>query len=305
MTKYISRHEAALRLRCNDQTVTNWVAKGILKGRKMGRALMIDADTLESYADTLQDIAHTESQLKEWKNQLENKWRLVSKQMHDLRKDLRLNKLVMGYAKDIIRSIAEIVMASEEFRERESAIFARYVEGETMEDIAEDYGLNRERVRQIIAIVIRKFGQIRNYQSIAEENRTLLAKNKELSVAYSIALEELEELRAFKGKIQPYIDKGGVTNASRWAEDSEKERIASLLVKKANEFDVSVRALHCIEAAGIVTIGDLAACRKQDILNLRNTGSKTVYELEELLEKLGLAWGMNVKSFLGFYKSIK
>lgn len=304
MSKYISRQEAANRLRCSDQTVSNWVEKGILKARKIGRALMLDADTIEVYADTLQDIAHTEEQLKDWQNQLENKWRVTTKQMRDLRKDLKFPPLLMGYAQDVCRSMAEVMMVSDEFRERESAIFAHYIEGETMEEIAEDYGLNRERVRQILAKVIRKFGQVRNYKSIVEENDKLSKDNHQLALAYSIALKELEELRKFKDSVQPFVDKDGAVDAKGLAENEETMRVANLLTTEVTDLNISLRALNCLKAADIDTLGDLVQYDKLDLLKFRNFGKKSLSELDDLLEDLGLKWNMNVKPFLDYYNSV-
>lgn len=304
MSKYISRQEAANRLRCSGQTVSNWVEKGILKARKIGRTSMLDADTIEAYADTLQDIAHTEEQLKDWQNQLENKWRVTTKQMRDLRKDLKLPPLLMGYAQDVCRSMAEVMMVSDEYRERESAIFARYIEGETMEEIAEDYGLNRERVRQILAKVIRKFGQVRNYKSIVEENDKLSKDNHQLALAYSIALKELEELRKFKDSVQPFVDKDGAVDAKGLAENEETVRVANLLTTKVTDLNISLRALNCLKAADIYTLGDLVQYDKLDLLKFRNFGKKSLAELDYLLEDLGLKWNMDAKPFLDYYNSV-
>ena len=46
MARMISRQEAAELLDCNVQTVTNWVGRGLLKGHSVGRALMVDSDSI-------------------------------------------------------------------------------------------------------------------------------------------------------------------------------------------------------------------------------------------------------------------
>lgn len=52
----ISRQEAAELLDCNVQTVTNWVERGLLKGHTIGRALMVDRESVEQYFDDLKEL---------------------------------------------------------------------------------------------------------------------------------------------------------------------------------------------------------------------------------------------------------
>jgi DNA-directed RNA polymerase subunit alpha len=58
--------------------------------------------------------------------------------------------------------------------------------------------------------------------------------------------------------------------------------------------DLSVRALNCLKAAEVDTLGDLVSFNKSDLMKFRNFGKKSLTELDELVENKGLTFGMNV-----------
>jgi DNA-directed RNA polymerase subunit alpha len=70
-----------------------------------------------------------------------------------------------------------------------------------------------------------------------------------------------------------------------------------LLKTKLADMDLSVRALNCLKAAEIVTLGDLVTYSKNDLLKFRNFGKKSLTELEEFLSTLKLAFGMEVSKY--------
>ena len=61
--------------------------------------------------------------------------------------------------------------------------------------------------------------------------------------------------------------------------------------------DLSVRALNCLKAAEVETLGDLVKFNKNDLLKFRNFGKKSLTELDELLESLNLTFGMDVTKY--------
>ena len=70
-----------------------------------------------------------------------------------------------------------------------------------------------------------------------------------------------------------------------------------LLKSKLVDLDLSVRALNCLKAAEIDTLGDLVQFDKNDMLKFRNFGKKSLTELEELVENKGLSFGMNLSKY--------
>ena len=79
--------------------------------------------------------------------------------------------------------------------------------------------------------------------------------------------------------------------------DETSLHIRQLLKTKLVDMDLSVRALNCLKAANVETLGDLVAFNKNDLLKFRNFGKKSLTELEELVKSKGLEFGMNVAKY--------
>jgi len=79
--------------------------------------------------------------------------------------------------------------------------------------------------------------------------------------------------------------------------DESSLHMRHLLKTKLVDMDLSVRALNCLKAADIDSLGDLVAYNKNDLLKFRNFGKKSLTELEDLVESKGLQFGMNVSKY--------
>jgi DNA-directed RNA polymerase subunit alpha len=79
--------------------------------------------------------------------------------------------------------------------------------------------------------------------------------------------------------------------------DENSLHVRQLLKTKLVEMDLSVRALNCLKAAEVETIGDLVSLDKHDLLKFRNFGKKSLTELEELVRSKGLEFGMNISKY--------
>ncbi|NMB71326.1 MAG: DNA-directed RNA polymerase subunit alpha [Bacteroidales bacterium] len=79
--------------------------------------------------------------------------------------------------------------------------------------------------------------------------------------------------------------------------DEESLHMRQLLKTKLVDLDLSVRALNCLKAAEVETLGDLVKYNKNDLLKFRNFGKKSLTELDELLESMGLTFGMDVSKY--------
>jgi DNA-directed RNA polymerase subunit alpha len=94
-------------------------------------------------------------------------------------------------------------------------------------------------------------------------------------------------------KITPVLDEKTVTEEF----DESSLHIRQLLKTKLVDLDLSVRALNCLKAAEVETLGELVAFNKQDLLKFRNFGKKSLTELDELVRSRGLEFGMNVSKY--------
>ena len=79
--------------------------------------------------------------------------------------------------------------------------------------------------------------------------------------------------------------------------DDEALRMRQLLKTKLSDQDLRVRALNCLKAADVDTVGDLVKLNRNDLLKFRNFGKKSLTELDELLASLNLKFGMDVSLY--------
>lgn len=79
--------------------------------------------------------------------------------------------------------------------------------------------------------------------------------------------------------------------------DEEYLHMRQLLKTKLTDLDLSVRALNCLKAADVETLGQLAGYHRHDLLKFRNFGKKSLTELDEKLESLNLSFGMDVAKY--------
>jgi DNA-directed RNA polymerase subunit alpha len=79
--------------------------------------------------------------------------------------------------------------------------------------------------------------------------------------------------------------------------DEEILHMRQLLKTKLVDLDLSVRALNCLKAAEVETLGDLVKFNKNDLLKFRNFGKKSLTELDELLVSMNLNFGMDITKY--------
>ena len=79
--------------------------------------------------------------------------------------------------------------------------------------------------------------------------------------------------------------------------DEESLHMRQLLKTKLIDMDLSVRALNCLKAAEVDTLGDLVSFNKNDLMKFRNFGKKSLTELEELVMLKGLSFGMDLSKY--------
>ena len=79
--------------------------------------------------------------------------------------------------------------------------------------------------------------------------------------------------------------------------DEEVLHMRQLLKTRLIDMDLSVRALNCLKAANVDTLGDLVQFNKTDLLKFRNFGKKSLTELDDLLESLNLSFGTDISRY--------
>jgi DNA-directed RNA polymerase subunit alpha len=79
--------------------------------------------------------------------------------------------------------------------------------------------------------------------------------------------------------------------------DEESLHMRQLLKTKLVDMDLSVRALNCLKAAEVDTLGDLVSFSKHDLMKFRNFGKKSLTELDELVASKNLVFGMDLSKY--------
>lgn len=79
--------------------------------------------------------------------------------------------------------------------------------------------------------------------------------------------------------------------------DEETLHTRQLLKSKLIDMDLSVRAINCLKAAEVETLGELVSFSKSDLMKFRNFGKKSLTELEELVHSKGLNFGFDVSKY--------
>ena len=87
------------------------------------------------------------------------------------------------------------------------------------------------------------------------------------------------------------------TNVDNEEFDEEVLHMRQLLKTKLADMNLSVRALNCLKAAEVETLGDLVQFNKNDLLKFRNFGKKSLTELDDLLESLNLSFGTDISKY--------
>jgi DNA-directed RNA polymerase subunit alpha len=79
--------------------------------------------------------------------------------------------------------------------------------------------------------------------------------------------------------------------------DDDTAQLSQLLNTKLSDMDLSVRALNCLKTSEIDVMADLVKLQRNDLMKFRNFGKKSLTELDELLAKHNLYFGMDVTRF--------
>ncbi|MBE5802670.1 MAG: DNA-directed RNA polymerase subunit alpha [Clostridiales bacterium] len=125
-----------------------------------------------------------------------------------------------------------------------------------------------------------RVGQITDYDKLTLEVWTdgSVQPDESISLAAKILTEHLTLFVGLTDQV------ASVTFA-----DQEEDNKGKALDMTIEELDLSVRAYNCLKRAGINTIGELVQRNQEDMMKVRNLGRKSLEEVEQKLEALGLA----------------
>ena len=197
--------------------------------------------------------------------------------------------------------------ALETLSEREQkVIYLRFQEFKTLEDVAKEFNVTRERIRQIEAYAIRKlrhpsrsyyitygYEGCLEFKKVRAKGAELEKKEEELNKREELLEERERKLDETLKKYKPKFDAMNINIDM----PIEKIHEAVQLSVDIEEMDLSVRSYNCLRRSGIRTVGDLVnKCESDgsmDLLRVRNLGRKS---LQEILDKLYYMTGKDFRS---------
>lgn len=293
MARLLSRDEAALLLDVTPQTISNWVEKGVLKGHFVDRLLKIDKATVEKYFDTLSDLAFIEKRIFAAKRDLQLAEKELEKNLDDTRSAIHL--LGKGVPAHLLNEIfSAIIEASGDdvLKEREKTILTMLLEGKDVEFVAEEYGLTRSRIMQIVSKAVRKLATVKTFSELRREYKQLVFDNTNFQNVIEALQNRVKKLERINN-----IDTAPVSEYDYLLGD-KGGTFTAMMNTPVYDLDISVRSLNCLKGADVDTLYDLVKCNKTDLMKFRNFGKKSLTELEDLLENLHLHFGMDVDAII-------
>ena len=265
----MTRNDAAAYLGVDPQTITNWVNKGLLGGYndKSSKRFWVNADDVKKYSEKYKMLSVSEDLLDKEQKELLASERKVNAKIQMLMHDA-LNVSSFSYYK-IGGSLCTLLELTSQCGMREKKIMQAFFNGDKISNIAYEFGLSRERVRQIVVKAIRKFNYaIGELADLKQENNSLKEEIK--NVKMQLIMQEGEKEEEQSVDIPPSVFSIRLVNCN-----------------------LPVRVLNVTKAADIDTIGDLVQYSKSEMVKFRNFGKKSLMQLDEFIHEMGLEWGMD------------
>jgi DNA-directed RNA polymerase subunit alpha len=132
-----------------------------------------------------------------------------------------------------------------------------------------------------------RLGRMTNYERLIVDVWTNGAITPE------VALSQAAQL--VNGHLEIYSRLAGVEQAAAPAEAAAGREEESVLDQSIESLELSIRSMNCLKNANIRTLRDLVARSERQMVEIRNFGEKSLREVREKLEALGLGFGMNLE----------
>ncbi len=154
-------------------------------------------------------------------------------------------------------------------------------------------------IDSIFSPVTKATFQVEDLQTAEKENmeRLVLDVTTDGSIAPANAVGYAAQV--LRDHIDPFLQyESGEIKEPEEKIDEEVLRIRNQLKRSIDELELSVRAYNCLKSANIETIADLVEKEENEMLKYKNFGKKSLQELVEKLEELGLEFGIDVDKYM-------
>ena len=285
MARLISRQEAARLLDVSEQTVSNWIQKGVIKGHLIENRLYVDRETIEQYFDSLQDLAHLEKTVKEKTEYLREEDFKLQFEIDDL---LEARDRIKDGPRGYYRWVSQYATMSAHglFTGQQKTIFHKMMNMGSAELVAKESGISRSRVVDIFFKCLRKISDVINLQETQEKWDKLEEENRRLNVLTASLRQQLADCKA-KMESEPVS-----------IPMSEGKQINKILDTPFVNFNFTQRSVNILKSIGCKTLGDVICLTRERLMSANNCGRKTVDDIEKVLEDNGYALGVDLNSLL-------
>ena len=296
--KWILRNEAAAILKVTPQTISNYAERGLIQTRTTNRYPLFYAPDVKALAvdDGYKRNAELQKKIEQMRHQLQNEYHSMALEL-DRRKALFYDTFQNMAGNDInaphiiaraLRLLRDIV-ENAEISQRDKTILLGVVDLKPAKKILEGIGV---QTRNFTAYLSPAYRRLRTYyQNKEQQYRAAIAFANELTAKNKRLEAENETLRK-KVKDEEFVD--ALTKAGDL--NNKTDYILAHFPPfnlRLTDLGVSIRALNCTRAADIETLGQLAVKTRQEIFKMRNFGRKSLIELENLLTRFNLSFGMS------------
>lgn len=307
--RLLNRREAADFAGVSKQTITNWVTSGFLRASSYNGHLLIDSSTLEKLYDSISQVEGMRKAIAEEEKTLRKRKEHLDNELGNIMTRIFPNNFQRVAVTQYLASLVERLANDSLLCDRERVILTKALEGDSPTAISEEFGLTRERIRQIVFKAIRKIASKDSFELYRDE---ALAMRDEVAKMKSVIAMQNEKIAEYETELEIKRDyeSGEMTK--------EELDLAKLLDKRAVDLNLSVRCLNCLHYADgrngngrfsnyhpewrTERLWEIARIGRTDLLKCRNFGQRSLMELDNLFNSYGIKWKDYTPLMRKYYK---
>lgn len=287
----MTRNKAAEALGVTPQTISNYVNEGILGGFIGSKhTLYVNADDVEKYLKKYRFIAIKEEMIDRKLRELKDRENEINDRLADTRKELLGVRYETPCAILLAEALFRTVMIPR-MSTREMDIIDMYIEGESLQGIADRFSLTSTRINKILSKALRKFTeQTVDITANLRENSELEAEIHSLKLSVTALKKEYNDYRLSHGD----------------TEDANPSCPPEILLKSIDDCGFSIRIVSALKWIDVYDVNGLVTrfYRFEDILKIRNIGRGSLCEIRNYMDEHNLVFIRPGESVSQFYRRL-
>lgn len=288
----MTRNKAAEALGVTPQTISNYVKEGILGGFiGIKNTLYVNAEDVDKYLKKYRFIAVKEEMIDRKLREQKDRENEINDRLADTRKELLGAKSYKTPSASILAKALFRAAMIPRLSTREMDIIDMYIEGESLQEIADVFSLTSTRINQILVKALRKFTeQTVEITANLRENSELEAEIHSLKLSVAALKKEYNDYRLSHGD----------------TEDENPSCPPEILLKSIDDCGFSIRIVIALKWTDIYDVNGLVTrfYRFEDILKIRNIGRGSLCEIRNFMDEHNLVFIRPGESLSQFYRRL-